>query len=68
MPSSGIPHSADTITLNNAYLVGHFKLKLPLSYFFKCPFFEFKNFKVVYKRYASLFFIIGVDSDEASYQ
>lgn len=30
----------------------------------QCPFFEFKNFKVVYKRYASLFFIIGVDSDE----
>lgn len=30
----------------------------------QCPFFEFKNFKVVYRRYASLFFIIGVDSDE----
>ncbi|KAK2567454.1 AP-4 complex subunit sigma [Acropora cervicornis] len=25
----------------------------------QCPFFEFKNFKVVYRRYASLFFIIG---------
>ncbi|XP_073249092.1 uncharacterized protein [Porites lutea] len=30
----------------------------------QCPFFEFENFKVIYKRYASLFFIVGVDSEE----
>lgn len=30
----------------------------------QCPFMEFKNFKVVYRRYASLLFIVGVDSDE----
>ena len=36
------------------------------NFFFQCPFFEFENFKVIYKRYASLFFIVGVDSEEAS--
>lgn len=30
----------------------------------QCPFMEFKNFKVIYRRYASLLFIVGVDSDE----
>lgn len=25
---------------------------------------EYKNYKVVYRRYASLYFIIGVDSSE----
>jgi len=32
----------------------------------QCPFIEFKNFKVIYRRYASLLFIVGADSDEAS--
>ena len=27
---------------------------------------EYKNFKVVYRRYASLYFIIGVDSSEVN--
>lgn len=36
------------------------------NFFFQCPFFEFENFKVIYKRYASLFFIVGVDSEEVS--
>jgi len=27
----------------------------------QCSFMEFRNFKVVYRRYASLFFIVGVD-------
>lgn len=36
------------------------------NFFFQCPFFEFENFKVIYKRYASLFFVVGVDSEEAS--
>ena len=27
---------------------------------------EYKNFKVVYRRYASLYFIIGVDNSEVS--
>jgi hypothetical protein len=25
---------------------------------------EYKNFKVLYKKYASLYFIVGIDSDE----
>lgn len=27
---------------------------------------EYKNFKVVYRRYASLYFIIGIDSSEVN--
>merc|ERR1712010_49023 len=30
----------------------------------QCSFAEYRNFKVIYRRYASLFFIVGVDSDE----
>ena len=30
----------------------------------QCSFMEYKNFKVVYRRYASLYFIIGIDSGE----
>ncbi|KAI4980433.1 hypothetical protein ZWY2020_020918 [Hordeum vulgare] len=30
----------------------------------QCSFVEHRNYKVVYKRYASLFFLVGVDSDE----
>lgn len=30
----------------------------------KCLFVEFQNYKVVYRRYASLYFILGVDSEE----
>jgi len=30
----------------------------------QCSFMEYKNFKVVYRRYASLYFIVGVDSGE----
>eukprot|EP01137_Pigoraptor_chileana_P016655 Opistho-2@73659 len=30
----------------------------------QCSFMEFKNMKVVYRRYASLFFIIGIDHGE----
>lgn len=30
----------------------------------QCSFMEYKNYKVVYRRYASLYFIIGVDSSE----
>ncbi|KAL5463370.1 hypothetical protein EMCRGX_G032263 [Ephydatia muelleri] len=29
-----------------------------------CSFMEYKNYKIVYRRYASLYFIIGVDSSE----
>ncbi|KAI4997473.1 hypothetical protein ZWY2020_052815 [Hordeum vulgare] len=32
----------------------------------KCSFVEHRNYKVVYRRYASLFFFVGVDNDEAS--
>ena len=38
---------------------------LPCSVFIpQCSFMEFKDYKVVYKRYASLYIIVGVDSDE----
>ncbi|CAI8048380.1 AP-4 complex subunit sigma [Geodia barretti] len=29
-----------------------------------CSFMEYKNFKVVFRRYASLYFIVGVDNSE----
>eukprot|EP01091_Cochliopodium_minus_P006733 TRINITY_DN16729_c0_g1_i1.p1 TRINITY_DN16729_c0_g1~~TRINITY_DN16729_c0_g1_i1.p1 ORF type:complete len:143 (+),score=21.66 TRINITY_DN16729_c0_g1_i1:28-456(+) len=30
----------------------------------QCSFIEYKSYKLVYRRYASLFFIVGCDSDE----
>ncbi|KAG8457263.1 hypothetical protein KFE25_011937 [Diacronema lutheri] len=30
----------------------------------QCSFFEFRGYKVVYRRYASLFFIVGVEGDD----
>ncbi|KAK3734851.1 hypothetical protein QZH41_011762 [Actinostola sp. cb2023] len=30
----------------------------------QCSFMEYKNFKVVYRRYAALYFIVGIDSTE----
>jgi len=30
----------------------------------QCSFLEYRTYKCVYRRYASLFFIVGVDSDE----
>ncbi|KAK9810668.1 hypothetical protein WJX73_008890 [Symbiochloris irregularis] len=30
----------------------------------QCSFVEHRNFKVIYRRYASLFFLVGVDNDE----
>jgi hypothetical protein len=30
----------------------------------QCSFIEYRGFKVVYRRYASLFFVVAVDSDE----
>ncbi|GAB2297758.1 hypothetical protein Dimus_031844, partial [Dionaea muscipula] len=30
----------------------------------KCSFVEHRNYKIVYMRYASLFFLVGVDNDE----
>lgn len=35
-----------------------------LFYSFQCSFVEHRNYKVVYRRYASLFFLVGVDNDE----
>jgi len=31
---------------------------------FQCSFLEYRGFKVVYRRYASLFFVVAVDNDE----
>lgn len=30
----------------------------------QCSFVEHRNYKVIYRRYASLFFLVGIDSDE----
>mmetsp|Transcript_14338 Transcript_14338/g.12169 ORF Transcript_14338/g.12169 Transcript_14338/m.12169 type:complete len:143 (+) Transcript_14338:76-504(+) len=30
----------------------------------QCSFFEHRQYKVIYRRYASLYFIVGIDSDE----
>mmetsp|Transcript_8611 Transcript_8611/g.21344 ORF Transcript_8611/g.21344 Transcript_8611/m.21344 type:complete len:146 (-) Transcript_8611:405-842(-) len=30
----------------------------------QCSFFEFRQYKIVYRRYASLFFMMGVDEEE----
>ncbi|MCO5610777.1 hypothetical protein L7F22_065018 [Adiantum nelumboides] len=30
----------------------------------QCSFIEHRNYKVIYRRYASLFFMVGVDGDE----
>ncbi|GAB2273024.1 hypothetical protein Dimus_007836, partial [Dionaea muscipula] len=30
----------------------------------KCSFVEHRSYKIVYMRYASLFFLVGVDNDE----
>ncbi|KAK9824391.1 hypothetical protein WJX72_009950 [[Myrmecia] bisecta] len=30
----------------------------------QCSFIEHRNYKVIYRRYASLFFLVGVDGDE----
>jgi AP-4 complex subunit sigma-1 len=30
----------------------------------QCSFMEYRSYRVIYRRYASLFFIVGVDSDE----
>lgn len=32
----------------------------------QCSFFEFKGYKLVFRRYASLYFIVGVDPGEVS--
>ena len=31
---------------------------------FQCSFVEYRGYKIVYRRYASLFFVVGVDGDE----
>ena len=33
----------------------------------QCSFVEHRNYKIVYRRYASLFFLVGVDNDEVSF-
>lgn len=35
---------------------------LLLCRFLQCSFVEYRNYKVVYRRYASLFFIVGTDN------
>ena len=36
------------------------------SHLLQCSFMEYKSYKVVYRRYASLYVIMGVDSEEVS--
>lgn len=45
------------------FSLSHFLLILVIP---QCSFMEYKNFKVVYRRYASLYFIVGVDSSEVN--
>lgn len=33
----------------------------------QCSFVEHRNFKIVYRRYASLFFLVGVDAEEVRF-
>lgn len=33
----------------------------------QCSFVEHRTYKIVYRRYASLFFLVGVDNEEVSY-
>lgn len=35
--------------------------------FSQCSFVEHRNYKIVYRRYASLFFLVGVDDDEVNH-
>ena len=35
--------------------------------FVQCSFIEHRNYKVIYRRYASLFFLVGIDNGEVSY-
>ncbi len=30
----------------------------------QCSFVKHRNYKVIYRRYASLFFLVGIDNDE----
>lgn len=32
----------------------------------QCSFLEYRNYKCIYRRYASLFFIVGVDQEEVT--
>lgn len=36
----------------------------PACRMLQCSFFEHRAYKIVYRRYASLFFMVGVDDDE----
>ncbi|PWA73288.1 AP-4 complex subunit sigma [Artemisia annua] len=40
----------------------HLENKLPMGE--GCSFVEHRNYKIVYRRYASLFFLVGVDNEE----
>lgn len=53
-----------------AYNVQHSCLFMLLIYFVcveQCSFVEHRNYKIIYRRYASLFFLVGVDNEEVSY-
>ncbi|WVZ15270.1 hypothetical protein V8G54_012836 [Vigna mungo] len=45
---------------SQSYLDPQFNYSDPSS----CSFVEHRNYKIVYRRYASLFFLVGVDDDE----
>lgn len=36
----------------------------PLLFWRQCNIVEHRNYKVVYRRYASLFFLMGIDAEE----
>lgn len=39
-------------------------LLMVLMLWMQCSFYEYRRYKVIYRRYASLFFIVGVEGDD----
>ena len=58
-PGLHSPHHTHTHTHTLTHTLTHTHIQ--------CSFMEYKNYKVVYRRYASLYFIIGIDNSEVSF-
>lgn len=56
-PECVVPLFNSLYTFNNSVFPGFCK---------QCSFVEHRNYKIVYRRYASLFFMVGVDNEEVS--
>jgi AP-4 complex subunit sigma-1 len=62
---TGLPSCASWIaaseTMEKPLLVVH-------GHAMQCSFFELRQYRIVYRRYASLFFMVGVDEEEVGLQ